>query len=884
MKAYQESIETVIKEFKTNIDSGLSTDEVKRRLQEYGPNSFPEAKPDSLFILIINQFKSPLIYVLFVAALITIILQEWFDTIIIFAVVIFNAIIGSIQEGKTQKIITSLAKLLKTESIVIRNGQEEVIPDQELVPGDIILLQEGMRVPADVRLFQAHALNVDEAVLTGESKPVHKTYHQLSKELRIYEQHNIAFQGTYIMSGNGKAIVIATGNNTEIGKLHKIIQSISTEFPLKKEMERLARWIIITILTLTIILFAVGSFLHINFYTLLVTLTALFVSAIPEGLPVIGTLVLVRGAYAMAKKQFLIKKLQAVEALGRTNIILTDKTGTITRNEMMVTTAYIHNKWYTITGEGYKPDGEILFEEKPIDEHDKKLLQKIASSTLMSTTQLYYDPEQKQYLVKGNQTEAAMIVFAQKLGLNRDKMLKNFSLLYEQPFDKTKRYNFGCFSHKDAMICYMTGSPETIMRHAKNDNKPDHDALAKMLAQGLRVIGIATLEYELKEMPQHKKDIPQFVQDHFDYIKFVGLFGMQDAIRPDVKNSVQQAHTLGVKVALVTGDHKKTAELVAQEVDIFQKGDLSTTGEDFLALSQKERQKAAPHITVYARFVPKEKYDLVLTYHELGQIVALTGDGVNDAPSLAAADIGIAMGIMGTEVAKEAADAILLNDSFSSIVDGIYEGRNVFYSLRRIILYFFATNLSEILVIMISLFAQLPLPLLAVQILWMNIVTDGFLDIGLIFEPQDKKLIRNQKIFHQKLIDKSLILKIIIMMIPMVTGSIWIFHHSLPQGIEYARTMALTTLIIFQWLNAWNCRSEWTSTFRLRFNANKPLLLMIAIVITLQILVTYTPLRYAFRITPLSWYDWTLCIAASSSILLIDELRKFLIKITNSQL
>lgn len=878
MKPYQKSIEDVIKEFKTNSKTGLSSKEVEKRLQEYGPNSFPEAKPDSLFTLILNQFKSPLIYVLFAAALITIILGEWLDTIIIFIVVIFNAIVGSIQEGKTQKIITSLARLLKTESIVVRNGKEEIIGDKELVPGDIIILQEGMRVPADVRLFEAHDLNVDEAVLTGESKPVHKECHQLSAETRIYEQCNMAFQGTYIMSGNAHAVVVATGNTTEIGKLHKIIKSISTEFPLKKEMQRLARWIIAITLTLIIILFTVGFFLNLDFYTLLIMLTALFVSVIPEGLPVISTLILVRGAYAMAKKQFLIKKLQAVEALGRTNIILTDKTGTITRNEMMVTTAYIHNKWYTVIGEGYKPEGEILFDGKPIDDHDKQLLQKIARSTLMSNTQLYYDQEQKRYLVKGNQTEAAMIVFAQKLGLNKDKMLKSFSLLYEQPFDKKRRYSFGCFSHQDEMICYMTGSPETIMRHAKNDNKPDHDALAKMLAQGLRVIGIATLEYPLKDVPQHKKGIPQFVQGHFDNIKFVGLFGMQDAIRPDVKESIQQAHDLGVNVALVTGDHKKTAEIIAQKVDIFQKGDLSTTGEDFLALPQKERQKVASKTTVYARFVPKEKYDLVLTYHELGKIVAMTGDGVNDAPSLAAADIGIAMGIMGTEVAKEAADAILLNDSFSSIIDGIYEGRNVFYSLRRIVLYFFATNLSEIMIVMLSLFAQLPLPLLAAQILWMNIVTDGFLDVGLIFEPQDKQLLCNRKIFHQKLIAKSLIFKIIILMIPMVIGSLWIFHHSLPQGIEYARTMALTTLIIFQWFNAWNCRSEWTSTFKLKLTSNKPLLGMLVIVITLQLLVTYTPLRHAFRITPLSWYDWLLCIAVSSSILLVDELRKVILK------
>jgi len=424
----------------------------------------------------------------------------------------------------------------------------------------------------------------------------------------------------------------------------------------------------------------------------------------------------------------------------------------------------------------------------------------------------------------------------------------------------------------------MTGSPETIMKHAQNDNKPDHDALAKMLALGLRVIGIATIEKPLDNVPKNYDDFHIFVKKHFDDIKFEGLFGIQDAIRPDVKESIDQAHALGVKVALVTGDHPKTAELIAREVDIYKKGDLLTTGQDFLSLSKKERQKIAAKTTVYARFVPKEKFELVKTYHDLGDIVAMTGDGVNDAPSLAAADIGIAMGTMGTEVAKQAADAILLNDSFCSIVEGIYEGRNVFYTLRRIIMYFFATNLSEIFVVMFALFLGLPQPLLASQILWMNIVTDGFLDIGLVFEPKDKKMLKNSSILHKKIIDKHLLIKVFFMMIPMIVGSLWIFKHALAGGLQYAHTMVLTTLVIFQWFNALNCRSEQTSLFKLNPFKNKILLIMMSIAIFLQIAVIYTPLRYAFRLVPLSMHDWFLCTIIGSTILLVNELRKLLFK------
>jgi P-type Ca2+ transporter type 2C len=878
MKPYQQSAEEVIKDLKTNPHTGLSNEEAKKRLQEYGPNSFPEAQPDSWFVIILNQFKSPLIYVLFAAALITIFLGEWFDAIIIFGVMFFNTIIGSVQEGKTQKIISSLRKMLKTESIVLRNNQKEVIPDSNIVPGDIVVLQEGARVPADIRLINANDLTIDEAVLTGESRPIDKNGTPLTKKTRIYEQSNMAFQGTYIINGNGKGVVIATGTHTEIGQLHKIIETISSTFPLKVEMERLAQWIIIITLSLMIILFITGYLLKIEFIPLLIMLTALFVSVIPEGLPVIGTLVLVRGAYEMAKKQFLVKRLQAVEALGRTNIILTDKTGTITRNEMMVTHAYVHNKWFTITGEGYKPKGQILENGKEISAEEKKLLQKLACSTLMSNTQLYFDEKQKIYRVQGNQTEAAMIVFAQKLGICKEDMQKKFKLLYEQPFDKKRRYNFGCFSYNGSMICYMTGSPETIMKHAKNGNKPDHIALEKMLALGLRVIGIATLETSLDHTPHNYDDFHLFIKKHFNDIKFEGLFGLQDAIRSDVKESINQAHALGVQVALVTGDHPKTAELIAREVDIYKKGDHITTGQKFLALSEKERKKITSKTTVYARFVPKEKFELVQTYHQLGDIVAMTGDGVNDAPSLAAADIGIAMGTMGTEVAKQAADAILLNDSFCSIVEGIYEGRNVFYTLRRIIMYFFATNLSEVLVVMLALFLGLPQPLLASQILWMNIVTDGFLDIGLVFEPKDKKMLKSSSILHKKIIDKHLFVKIFFMMIPMIIGSLWVFNNALPGGLAYAHTMILTTMVIFQWFNALNCRSEQISLFKLNPFKNKILIIMMSVAILLQLIVIYTPLRHAFRLVPLSLYDWFLCTMIGSTILLVNELRKLLFK------
>jgi P-type Ca2+ transporter type 2C len=876
MNAYQLSEKELAQKMNTNLIQGLSSNEAKKRFHKYGPNSFPEPTPHSIFTIILHQFKSPLIYVLFAAALITIFLNKWLDTGIILTVIIINTIIGTIQEGRTQHIISSLQKMLKTDSIVIRDGTQSVISDDQLVPGDIIVIQEGMRIPADVRLIQARNLQIDEAILTGESKAVKKDCTQIKEERRIYEQCNMAFQGTYVMSGGAQALVIATGSNTQIGQLHKTITSISTDFPLKAEIDTVARWILAIVSLCIVILSILGYALKIELYELLITLTAIFVSAIPEGLPVIVTFILARGAYIMAKKNFLIKKLQAVEALGRTSVVLIDKTGTITHNEMMVVNAYTQGKWYTITGAGYEKQGDFLHDNKPITQEDRNTLETMAYSTLISKTQVYFDDTLKLYRVKGNQTEAAMIVFSKKLGLDRDDMLKKFKILYEQPFDKEKRYNFGCYAHKDQMICYMTGSPETILKYSKNGKKEGFKAMDVMLEQGLRVIGVARFEHPLKNAPENINEFPAFIKTHFDHIKFVGLFGMQDAVRPSVKASVEEARGLGVSIAMVTGDHKETAKHIAQQVNIYRKGDEVITGKEFIAMSQRERTQKAPNTTVYARFIPQEKYELVNTYHKLGHTVAMTGDGVNDAPSLAAADIGIAMGIMGTEVAKQATDAILLDDSFTSIVDGIYEGRNVFYTLRRVILYYFTTNLGELLTIMTALLLQFPLPLLATQILWINIITDGFMDFGLAFEPPNRKLLQYHSVLKKHLIDYHFIMKTIVGAITMLVGSLSVFAYALPYGLDYARTMIVTTLLIFQWFNAWNCRSEWTSIFRMGLFRNKILVAITIFLVSLQLMVDYIPFFSAMlRLIPLSLNDWLICTAVASSIVIIEETRKY---------
>lgn len=884
MNYYQRSVTEIIHRLDTDTKNGLTLDQVAQRVALYGYNELPADDKESWIIIFLRQFTSPLIYILLAAAaLIFFVGEHKTDAFVISGVLLFNAIVGAIQEGRTRTILSTLKRYISTSTIVIRAGVKMVIADAELVPGDIILLQSGERVPADARIIKSNALQVDEAVLTGESAAILKNDGTIERHVRIENQTNMVFKGTYIVSGTGVAIVTATGQNTEIGKIHAAIQEIKTEIPLKKDIEKLSYTILIFIFCVCITLFGVGILMGKPIDQLAVMLTALFICVVPEGLPVVLTLVLVSGAYRMARKFVLVKNLQAVETLGRTDVIIIDKTGTLTRNELIVSKVCTQGKEFTVTGQGYFPQGQVLDGNVPVVFEQDSVLEKIAIATsLLNSAEITYTEKQKVFDIKGDPTEAALYVLGGKLGVDRGKLENSYKKIYEIPFDSLLRYHAGFYEHKEKGEIFIIGSPEILRSRSVSVPTDYEQQLARLLDEGYRVVEIGYKVVNLDQFPSSKdsKDLlSSYKKLVEDGITLVGLCGIQDSIRSEVPAVVRQARNAGIKVIMATGDHQKTALFVAKKVGLFEEGDLAIDGKEFASMDSEQINRVLPYATVFSRVSPTEKMRLINLFREKNKVVAMTGDGINDAPSLVAADLGIAMGGVGTEVAKAASDLILLNDSFANIMSAVAEGRHILYTLRRVILYFFATNMGEIFIVLFAMFTFLPLPISAVQILWLNLVTDGFLDIALAAEPQESGLLSPRWLSRKiVLVDRNLLLRMLFIAIPMGLTSIIMFwwYYSIKQtGLAHARTITLITMAMFQWFNAWNCRSEHKSLFSLGFFSNRWLIAATLFVLFLQVLVLYTqPLQSIFKTVPLSVQDWFVVIAVSVPIMALEEIRK----------
>ncbi|MBI2775372.1 HAD-IC family P-type ATPase [Candidatus Dependentiae bacterium] len=875
---YQETVQALSEYFKTNLTDGLSTQQAQYGLKEYGLNQLPEKKPVSLFRIFLRQFESPLIYVLAAAASIIMILGNSIDALIVSVILFFNALIGTIQEGRTQTLLASLKNYLKTEALVVRDGKQIIIPSKEVVPGDIIIIQQGEQVPADSRLINAHLLMVDEALLTGESMGVNKTANAIADERGIANQSNMVFKGTYVLSGNASALVVAIGAKTEVGKIGTLAETIHTDMPLKKDLDRISLWVLIFIVTACIFLFIIGIWHGRSWTDLLIILSALFICVVPEGLPVVFTLTLVNGAYQMAKKNIVVKRLQAVEGLGRTSVIVLDKTGTLTKNEMMVSRVYTNHHWYEITGQGYHPQGSMISDGSIIKNiHEHPNLDLMAQTTsLLNRTQMNIDQKTGLYSLKGDPTQAALYVFSQKAGYDPAQLRNQYIFYAEIPFQADLRYQADFYLKDNKLIALIVGSPELVMNRSTITTQDDKNALADLLRGGLRTIAAAYKEFDLPT----KKELSGEVLKNMisENLIFLGFFGLQDTIRPEVSDMIKQARASGLCVVMATGDHQGTALYVAKAVGIYKEGDTAIDGPEFKKLSAQELTKESKVATVYSRLSPENKLQLIEAYHQRRQVVAMTGDGVNDAPSLVAADIGIAMGRIGTEAAKEVADIILLDDSFASIMDAIAYSEHMFSTLRRVILYFFATNLAEVLLILFSLGLNIAtLPLNAVQIFWLNLVTDGFLNVALAVEPQEKN--HYLKVSHRRttLIDKSLLLKTFYLSLPMAIGSLGVFLWYQSTSIPLAQTMALVTMALYQWMNAWNCRSQHLTNFQIGFFSNHWLIAATSFVLFLQLLLVYAPfMQRFFHTVPLTLNQWFLIFILTSSLVIIEEARKFI--------
>ncbi|MBI4993390.1 HAD-IC family P-type ATPase [Candidatus Wolfebacteria bacterium] len=875
------TLSEIFEELKTS-ERGLDKSEAAFRLKQYGANKLSEPKIDSLFVIFFRQFANPLIYILLASSLIVFLMGEIIDGSIILAVLLFNAIVGTIQEGKAQNTLLALKKLVETKAVVLREGEEFIISDTEIVLGDIIFLSEGEKVPADARIIFSNNLNVDEAAITGESEPVYKIADIKAKQsVSEISPANMIFKGTHIASGNGQAVVVATGVGTIIGKIAKQIASIDTEIPLRANIRNLSRIIIWAVLGISAALFAVGITYGKSIKEMFATVVSLSVSIIPEGLPIVVTLILATGVWRMSRQNVLVKKLQAVESLGQAKIIAVDKTGTITKNELVVQKIYVDGKIFDIGGVGYEPNGEVYFNGQivdPINHPELLLAGKIAA--FCADARLMFSEELKEWKISGDPTEAAMLVFAEKLGIKKYSIEQEAPIVAQMPFDYRLKYHAVVHGGENPMLT-VVGAPEVILelsekiwRSGKNHpfSKKEKEELESVYLSfsetGLRVVALA----QISSAPKILK--PEAIHN----LNFIGFFGMKDALRPEISVAMRKAKEAGVKVVMITGDHKTTAQAIAKEAGIYQEGDLIITGDEVDKFSERELSEKIIYASVYARVNPDHKLKIINAYRKRGEIIAMTGDGVNDAASLVAADLGVAMGKIGTEVAKEASDIVLLNDNFGNIISAIEEGRSIYKTIKKVILYLFSTSLGEVLTISGALFLGLPLPVLPAQIIWLNFITDGFLDVSLAMEPKEKGLLKGNFEHSQKyLVDKLMLKRMFFMALPMAIGTLFIFNKYVGGDMLKAWTMSLTVLAVFQWFNAWNCRSEDKSIFKLNPFSNKFLIAATLLIIFFHSLAIYTPvMQKVLRTVALNFSDWVLIVSVAVSIIIVEEIRKFL--------
>src|SRR3989338_3314241 len=656
---YSKKISDVLIELRSN-EEGLSTEEANRRLQQYGKNKLPEAKTDGILVIFFRQFKSSLIYILLAAGAVVFLMGEAVDSLIILTVLIFNAVVGTIQEGKGKNTLMALKRYTTAKTVVLRDGREIMVKDEDVVYGDVIILQEGNKVQADARVITSNSLKLDESAFTGESTPVHKIVEELSGEyLPVAEQRNIIFKGTNILSGSGRAVVIATGINTEIGKIAKQISTIDAEIPLKANIRYLSRAIIVVVAVINIILLAIGLYSGKGIREMFITLVSLSVSVIPEGLPIVMTLILATGVWRMSKRNALVKRLHAVEALGQAEIIALDKTGTITRNEMVVQKIFVGNTLYDISGVGYEPKGEIRVDGKMIEPLGQPDLVFAIQNSALCTDARIIVSEEGEWMAMGDPTEAALLAVSQKIGLHKDLLENEFPSIKEFPFDYSLKYRASLRRDGNHTTLIVSGAPENILNISQKvwrngesqalstgEKEELKNVFEKISAQGFRVVALGVNSNPVKNV----------VQENISNLTFVGFFAMRDPLRDEIYDAVKKATDAGIRVIMITGDHKITAMAIAREAGIYQMGDTVMGGDELEKMNDAELAQNIGNVSVFARVSPEHKLRIINAFKFNKKIIAMTGDGVNDAPSLVAADLGIAMGRIGTEVAKEASD------------------------------------------------------------------------------------------------------------------------------------------------------------------------------------------------------------------------------------
>jgi magnesium-transporting ATPase (P-type) len=867
-------------------DNGLTQDQAQRRLDEYGPNELPSEERPGALRRLLGQFKNVLIYILLVAAVLAALLGEWVDMVVILAVVVINAVIGFIQEGKAEQAMESIRGMLSPKARALRNGEPRELDAEGLVPGDIVLLRSGDRVPADLRILHARNAQADEAALTGESEPVGKQVEPVEQDASLGDRTCMAYSSTLITSGQLRGVVVATGGDAEIGRIGEMVsrvEQIST--PLLRRIDSFGRALAVAIVVLSLALFAFGYFLRgFDLGEILMAVVSLAVAAIPEGLPAIITITLALGVQRMARHNAIVRRLPAVETLGSVTVICSDKTGTLTRNEMTVAKVALADQVYSVGGVGYAPEGEFRLDGNTISpKEDSRLLELVRAGLLASDARLRQ--EDGKWGIEGMPTEGAVVVLAHKAGLDREQEQQQRPRLDVIPFESERRYMASLHKEPEGSnVVYVKGAPERVLemcstQRTEQGDEPvsrDHwrQREEELADSGHRVLAIAAKQLEGQESVQ---------EDQVNELTMLGLVGIIDPPREEAIRAVEKCRTAGIRVKMITGDHALTARSIGKSMGIGD-GEHAVTGKDLEKVGDKELATLVEENDVFARSSPEHKLRMIEALQSRGQVVAMTGDGVNDAPALKRADIGVAMGIKGSEAAKEAADMVLADDNFATIEHAVEEGRTIYDNLIKTILFILPTNGAQSLIVIVSvLFLFDVMPISPLQVLWVNMVTAVTLALALAFEPSEEDIMgRPPRPPGESIISAHLIWRIAFVAVVIAAASLlhFIYRQDAGVSLERARTVAVNTLVAAQLFYLFNSRFILHSALSVQgFVGNRAVFIAIGALVLLQLAFTYLgPVQALFGTAAMTAGEWGGALVAGVAVFLLVELEKMVLR------
>jgi len=876
----------------SDADGGLSTAEAHQRLAHFGPNALSEPARRTRWAVFFGQLKSPLIYLLIVAALIALALGHRNDALVIFIVVLLNALIGAFQEGRAERSLAALRTLATHKARLVRDGQERLVEAREIVPGDILLLEAGDAIAADARLLHGAALQIAEAALTGESVPVTKDLLPLSPDTLLADRRNMVYAGTHVAAGRARAVVVATGLSTEVGHIAALAEGAEqaqTQTPLEQRIAQFGRYVMIAAVFVFALVIVVGLLRGMELAEIFMLGISQVVGMIPEGLPVAMTIALAVGVQRMARRKAVVRRLAAVETLGATTVICSDKTGTLTRNEMTVTTLHLPGgRELTITGSGYQPEGSFFEHEAQMDPTRSETTRALLEAVVLCNDARLQGPSEAdaRWQPIGDPTEVALITLALKGGVIPDELRKRWPRRAEIPFDPAAQMMATQHEAPDGPRVIIKGAPEVVLRLCRtvrrdasdeplNDDmqREVHASVEQMAGRALRVLAVGVVDGATIDGRAGFGALA-------GRVTLLGLVGQIDPPRDEVKDAVEQCRNAGVRTVMVTGDHKATGQAIARALGIAREADEAVDGAELEAMSDAELTDRLPHISVFARVHPAQKLRIVDAYQKLGEVVAMTGDGVNDAPALVKADVGVAMGIAGTEVAKEAAKIVITDDNFATIVAAVEEGRVVYRNIKKAVLLLFSTSAAEVAVLLLAMLCGYPAPYAAVQILWNNLVTEGLITVNLIMEPPEGDEMRRRPIArNEPLLTRILLTRMTVMVPAIVVSTLGWFIVRLAADVPEAqvRSETFTLLAICEWFNVLNCRSEWKSALNLDVLRNRWLLGGLLLGNALQLVVVYwQPLGRMFHTQPIGWREAIALVVVGSLVLWVEELRKLI--------